>query len=72
MWYLQRDKADEPYNEIMGANSGRKTKERSSDRQPTILIHATKEYNRCHLWFEVDDGDVEGRSERVALCFHRS
>ena len=26
----------------------------------------------CHLWVEDDDRKVEGRSERAALCVHRS
>ena len=41
MWKLPRYKADESYNEIVGASSGSKTEARGSDRRPTIWVHAT-------------------------------
>ena len=42
------------------------------DRRPTIWVHATEKHHGRHLWVEVAHEEVEGRSERVALCVHRS
>jgi len=64
-----RYKADEPYNEIVGASSGSKTKERGSYRWPAIWIHAAKKHHRCHLLVEDIGREVEGRSEELHCVF---
>ena len=71
MWKLLRYKADESYNEIVEVSSGSETEARGSDRRPTIWVHAMEKHHGCHLRVEDDDGKVEGRSERAALCVHR-
>ena len=70
MWKLPRYKADESYDEIVGASSESETEARDSDRRPTIWVHAMEKHHGCHLWVEDDDGEVEGRSERAALHVH--
>ena len=70
---LPTHKADESYDEIVGTSSGSKTEARGSDRRPKIWVHATeKHHHGCHLLVEVAHGEVEGRSERVALCVYHS
>ena len=72
MQKLPTHKADESYDEIVGTSSGSKTEARGSDRRPTIWVHATEKHHGRHLRAEVAHGEVDGRSERVALCVHRS
>ena len=72
MWKLPRHKADESYDEIVGTSSGSATEARGSDRRSSIWVHATEKRYGRHLWVEVAHGEVEGRSEKVALCVHRS
>ena len=57
---LQRNKVDEPYNEVIRLRA-----------RAAVWFHATKEHYRCSICYKYVDRELQRRSGVAALCVCR-